>query len=348
MVFDHTSNMTLSPSVQLHNWVETAPHLGTGPDAWLRIPETLRVSLNDSARQRAFHTAGCELRFRLRSPGFRIRVRACEVGAPQHGGGLAQVLFGDYSHTYFPVGLDPVDIEITTPDLDVLEASARNPLFHPRLVRVLWPTHSAICECTLDGDFAPPEPGDIPTRRILHYGSSITQGSGSLTSRESWAGQCARQLRADLINLGFGGGCHCEPEMTDYLCARNDFDLAVIETGINMGGLDQDLAHERVEHLMRSFTAAHPDKPVFFVGVFPCAEDLRTNYTGAMQGFRDLVQRVVHDIDSPHVHYLQGNQAMDPDTGLTTDLVHPSPAGMIQIGRWASDQILERIPLLRK
>ncbi|MDA3874708.1 MAG: GDSL-type esterase/lipase family protein [Kiritimatiellae bacterium] len=335
--------MNLPSSIQLHNLVETAPHLGTGPEAWLRIPDNLRRCLNEKARQRAFHTSGCELRFRLCSPTFRIRIRTCDIGATQFGGGLAQVLFGDFSHSYFPVGEDPVDIEITGPDLNVLESSARNPLFHPRLVRLLLPTHAAICELALDGDFAPPEAGDIPSRRVLHYGSSITQGAGSLTSRGTWAAQCALHLRADLINLGFGGGCHCEPEMTDYLCARDDFDLAVIETGINMAGLDQTLAHERVEHLIRSFTKAHPDTPVFFLGVFPCAEDLRTGYTGAMQGFRDLVQRVVREIDSPRVHYLPGNLAMDPDTGLTTDLVHPSPAGMIQIGRWVSDRILERL-----
>lgn len=340
--------ITLPTAVHLHNIVGTAPLSENGRELWLRIPETVRGCLNDNARQRAFYTAGCELRFRPLSPGFRIRIRACDVGAPQHGGGLAQVLFGDFSHIYFPVGFEPFEIDITAPDLDVLEASARTPLFHPRLARLLLPSHSAISELSLEGDFAPPEPGDVPARRVLHYGSSITQGAGSLTSRETWAAQCASRLRADLINLGFGGGCHCEPEMTDYLCSRDDFDLAVIETGINMGGLDRNLAHERVDHLIRRFTAAHPNKPVFFVGVFPCADDLRTNYTGAMQGFRDLVQRVVGGIDSPHVHYLPGNRAMDPDTGLTSDLVHPSPAGMTQIGRWVSDQILARLPSWRR
>lgn len=158
----------LPKAIQLHNLVETAPFLGTGPDTLLRIPEALRVHLNDSAKHRAFHSAGCELRFRLNSPAFKIHIETCDVGATQHGGGLAQILFGDFSHCYFPVGMGTTAFECTAPALENLQNVSDSPFFDPRLVRVLLPTHTAICDIKMEGAFGSPEPGDIPAKRVLH------------------------------------------------------------------------------------------------------------------------------------------------------------------------------------
>ncbi len=335
--------LSLPEEIQLHNIVETAPYLGKGPETFLRLPENVRVHLNDNAKQRAFHSSGCELRFRLKSPSCKISIKTCDIGGMGHGGGLAQILFGDFSHGYFPVILGENEFEFTAPQHDNLSKVSEQPLFDPALVRILLPTHAAICGIEMDGSFAAPEPGDVPERRALHYGSSITHGSGSLTSRETWAGISATNQNADLINLGLGGGCHCEPEMTDYLCGRNDFDYAVIETGINMLGLDPDIADKNIGNLIQKFTTAHADKPVFFVGVFPCHNDVQNNDQGRAQEIRDFVENEVKALNNPNAHFIDGKQALDPRTGLTTDLTHPSPAGMIQIGNFISAEIKKRL-----
>ena len=335
--------LNLPENILLHNFVGTAPFLGTGPDTLLRIPESLRVNLNDNAKERAFHSSGGELRFRLHSPTFTLKIESCSVGATQFGGGLAQILFGDFSHNYFPVTKGTTTWECTAPAYENLGNVSSQPIFHPEMVRILLPTHAAVCGIELEGEFSALQSGDIPARRVLHYGSSITQGAGSLTSRESWAGICARNLNADLINLGFGGGCHCEPEMTDYLCQRTDFDFAVIETGINMLGLDHEMADANIRNLIQKLSEAHADKPVFFVGVFPCQNDVQNDFAGRAQHFRDLVEAEVTALNKPNLHFIDGKQALDPRTGLTTDLTHPSPAGMIQIGEFISRAIERRL-----
>ncbi len=326
--------MKIPKLVSTHNIAELVTHPDSGETVISRIPESLRVSLNDNAKQRALNSSGCELRFRLNSPSAKIRIRACEVLASHHGGGLAQVLFGDFSHTYFPVTTHtPVEYQLDAPDYEILEqAAGDNARFSPRLVRLLLPTHASICEIEIDGDITPPAEVDVPTKRILNYGSSITHGSGALSSRESWAGRCAHILGYDLINLGFGGGCHCEPEMADYLCQRNDFDTAILETGINMLGLEPNLTNERIEALIRKFSAAHPEKPVFCLGVFPCREDSVNNFHGRAQEIRELVKGVVADIASPNLHFIDGRQLLTHATGMTSDLTHPSQAGMNEIG----------------
>jgi hypothetical protein len=329
----------LPENTATHNITEIVAHPESGLPVINRIPESLRIQLNPNARQRALHSIGCEIRFRLNSPTATLRIRACETGAPHHGGGMAQILFGDFSHTYFPVGQTTSTIEVTAPDYDLLEKASPAPLFSPRLMRILLPTHSSITQLEIDGVVSPPEVGDLSAKRMLNYGSSITQGSGGLTSRESWAGRCAHLLRHDLINLGFGGGCHCEPEMTDYLCHRNDFDIAILETGINMLGMEPKEANQRIVHLIRSFQKTHADKPTFCLGVFPCNEDVKNGFAGRAREIHQLVEQTVREIDSPQLHFIDGSKALDHPFDMTTDLTHPSPAGMISIGEYVAKQI---------
>ena len=331
------------PNTTVHNVAAMVPHPGTGDPVFSRIPEALRVTLNNDARQRALHTAGCEIRFRMvGTAGATCRLRAVEVGGQHHGGGLAQVLYGDFSYTYVPIHPDQdTVIDLPLLEMDALVKASRGGSFDPHLVRIALPTHSAITGLTIEGDVAPPEPGDTPGTRMLAYGSSITQGSGSLTCRESWAGRCALLLQTDLINMGFGGGCHCEPDMTDYLVGRTDWDVAVLETGINMLGLDRDLADERITHLIRTFATAHPDKWIFCLGVFPCHNDIETQYRGRAQDLRELVMDTVDDIASPRLVFIDGVDALAPAFDLTVDLTHPSPAGMISIAESVSIRLSE-------
>lgn len=325
--------MKLPGSVRFHNIEDFMEHSVTGDAFISRIPGSLREQLNANARHRSLNTSGCEIRFRLTGPTVRFRLRACEVLSTHYGPSQAQVLFGDFSHTYFHVDEAVAEIEIAVPDYDgLMKAHGERSLFHPRLVRLLLPPHTTISELAIEGDVAPPEPGDVPAKRVLNYGSSITQGVGVATSRETWAARCAHALGFDCINLGFGSGCHCEPAMTDYLCQRDDFDCAILETGINMLQFDPSVADERIEALIRRLSAAHPDKPIFCLGVFPCRDDIASNWSGRAAAIRKLVRETVERVGAPNLHFIEGGKALDHRTDLTADLVHPSPIGMTGLG----------------
>ncbi len=78
------------PNILLHNVAVQFPHQRTGEPVFSRIPALLRSALNANAQERAMQSAGCELRFRLAGQRATLRLRAAEVGAREHGGGLAQ------------------------------------------------------------------------------------------------------------------------------------------------------------------------------------------------------------------------------------------------------------------
>lgn len=329
------------PSLQdhLHNIIERIPHPETGEPVFSRFPKTLWEVLGPVARKRMLHGAGCELRFRLGGPKAMLRFRATEVDGVRHGGNMAQILMGDFSSTYFRVDTNCSTIEIAPPNHDLLPAAAVNRTFSPELVRVLFPTYAAIAEVSLEGDILPPEPGDVPGRRLLAYGSSITQGAGGLSSRESWVGMTAHRLGMDLLNLGLGGSCRCEPEVADYLAGRRDWDVATLEIGVNMLNLDEPTANRRVVDLITRVASAHKDKWIFCLGVFPCADDITMGWGGRARAIHELVRQTVSRLALPKLCFLDGAAALRPALDMTVDLTHPSPAGMISIGKWAADGI---------
>lgn len=332
--------MNLPQAIATHNIDDNILHPKVDKIVLSRIPDHLRLKLNEMAQLRALNSAGCELRFRLNGPDLRIQFDADNVVARHHGGGLSQILFGDFSHTYLHQTEGTIEYSLEAPDFEKLESATHaESLFNPRVVRLLLPTHACVSNIVIEGAIAPLEPNDLPQKRILNYGSSITQGSGALSSRETWAAICAHRLGADLINLGFGGSCHCEPEMADYLCQRDDFDYMILETGINMLSMDPEIADERISALIHKVAKAHPEKPIFCLGVFPCRNDIEHKYKGRAQAIRELVETTVREISSSNLHFIQGARAVTHPTGMTADLTHPAQAGMIEIGNYVSSQI---------
>jgi lysophospholipase L1-like esterase len=197
----------------------------------------------------------------------------------------------------------------------------------------------------IEGECRPPEPGMAPARRWLAYGSSITHGNQCIHPSGSYAMRAAQRAGADLINMGFGGGAHLEPEMADYIASRDDWDLATLEMGINILGLGvAEFAH-RVEYFINTIAAAHPSKPVFGIDIFTSNEDF--SGTGNTAAFRRTVRRLVRESGKANLFYLSGRHLLTTADGLTSDLVHPSPHGMEEIAERLARAVSGRLAALR-
>jgi hypothetical protein len=75
----------------------------------------------------------------------------------------------------------------------------------------------------VEGEIAPPRPGQIPAISYLAYGSSITHGSYALRTGETYPARVGRALGVNVINLGFGAAAYLEPEMAQWIASRNDW-----------------------------------------------------------------------------------------------------------------------------
>lgn len=82
--------------------------------------------------------------------------------------------------------------------------------FDPKLVRVVLLWRPPVEVIDIQGDISSPNNHQTPDITYLAYGSSITHGNNSISPTGMFAHRTATALGVDLINLGLGGGAHCE------------------------------------------------------------------------------------------------------------------------------------------
>lgn len=204
-----------------------------------------------------------------------------------------------------------------------------------------------------------------PTRRWIHYGSSISHSMEADTPTGVWPAVAARAAEVDLYNLGISGQCHL-----DQFAARTirdlPADLISLKLGINV--VTADTMRERtfvpaVHGLLDTIRDGHPDAPIIVISpiICPPAEthpgptvpdtDRRFGVVerpealsfGALTlvRIRELLELIVanrREHGDENLHYLHGYELFGPaDIADLPDDLHPNAAGYIRMGeRFAS------------
>ena len=294
-----------------------------------RVPLSLRRKLNDSARANALQGTGCEIRFNLLSDSATVTLQM------QERQGIAEVYHGPFMHSWHVIETRPTQIPIGPAGraavLDSMYEQEGLP-FDPRLARVRLPWRPPVRIIDIEGKVSPPRPDQTPGKKYLCYGSSISHGNMSVRPSSMYTMRTSQLLGADLINLGFGGGAHLEREMADYIAARDDWDFATLELGINVLGIDVEEFASRVDYFVARIARAHRKKWIFCIDLFTFYEDYQE---GAKKGraFRRVVRDAVKRLSLPRLVHLDGRKLLTDPSGLSTDLVHPSPIGMEEIAQ---------------
>ena len=202
----------------------------------------------------------------------------------------------------------------------------------------------------------PPE----PTRRWVHYGSSISHSETADSPTGVWPAVTARAAGVDLYNLGITGQCHL-----DQFAARTIRDLPAdiisLKLGINI--LSTDTMRERtfvpaVHGLLDTIRDGHPDAPIMVIspiicppaethpgptvpdtdGRFSVVERPEALSLGALTlvRIRELLELIVanrREHGDENLHYLHGYELFGPqDIADLPDDLHPNAAGYIRMG----------------
>jgi hypothetical protein len=315
----------------------------TSEGLWFsRIPDTLRRTLNALAQFTSLQTTGAEVRAVL-DPGATLNVSLTSPFGPA----IAEVYQGDAFVSWHVVGKDPTTIPLCRPDDVSRLERARDTLggiFDPAVTRLLLPAQPLVRLLGIQGESArPPAPDAVRAPRWLSYGSSITHGSQSVHPSGTYAARAAHRLGVDLLNLGLSGGAHLEPGMADYIASRADWDFATFEMGINILSLDPSEFARRVARFIETVASARPDKHIFCIDLFTNHDDVSGGATKTA-AFRRIVKQCVAVSGRSHVRHLNGRRLLMAPGGLTTDLVHPSPQGMEDMGERLARALARHIP----
>lgn len=326
--------------VELHNVAEVIPAPLEEGVHLSRIPGSVRAAVNRRARSRALWNAGCEVRFVTDAPVVELLLGVDETTPREGFPPLVEVYRGTYAQGCHAVGAGIARIRCaqTVNPLLLRRAAGAAPTFSPDVWRVLLPHLGRVRLMGVDafgGQTRPPAPSQLPRKRWLAYGSSITQGASALTPTGTYLARAARALGMDALNLGFGTGAHCDAALAEYIATRDDWDLATLELGINMFGafcLEEFAAGTRA--FVRTIAQAHPEKPVVCLTMFLVGDDItgaQNEYGNTLPEFRQAVRDVVALLRLPNLHLIEGTDLLGDPSLLTTDLVHPSDAGMERI-----------------
>lgn len=319
-------------NLDFHN-VASLTEDGAGGYVMHRFPLEVEEALSDGGKRANKDNTGVELRFKLISNSVKLKLR---LDAPTTSATNVYIYRGGIVGKWQEcetsiVGGDTKELVISKePNIDMLWKITNSASFgfSPEVVRVVL-NPSSIRFVSIEGELTPPQDGDLPSRTYLAYGSSITHGSTSLTMPHSYVSQIGEHFRVDTINLGYAGNARLEPAVADEIAAmgaRGEWDFASLCMGINILNIECADFEERVKNMIKTVAEANPEKHIFCISPFYCNEDMRGS--SKPSEFREIVERVARDYNSPYVHYVCGADILDGPWGLSGDLVHPSPLGV--------------------
>jgi len=331
-------------NVELHNVADIKTISDHGGIRLQRVPENVRLKLNQGAQMRMLQPDNAEIRFL--SDGEVTPITLSSEGQTD-----VTLFYGVFDgRQRFVVTKKPITINIPLPSLQLRELDSQywsNLAFSPRVFRLILGgrRRDPLIFHKIEGEnIRPPEPSDLPKLRLLTYGTSITHGFDAEGPHLTYVAQTAWHLGADLINLGVGGSAHCEPELSDYIAERKDWDIASLALSVNMQGFSMNEFYKRVSYMVKTVAGQNPNKPVACITLYPYFRDFGFNdanaqYGGTPEQYRQALRDAVAEYPNKNAHLFEGTQILTNIGGLTHDLIHPGDNGMIEMGRNLAEKL---------
>jgi hypothetical protein len=338
-------------SVHLFNVGSVEPVAGLGDGCLMRIPASVRNSLNPRAKLKAMDPVGCEVRFVTDAPSVEVHLSSSALSDfPQP---RIRIFRGNL-HCH-DVPLNPgthQTIRIHSPSafLSVQKKALNKGGFSSDVWRLAADRGGVLCLHGVDAfgrEIRPPRSSELPKIDWLAYGSSITN-----SSLDGYPHIAARLLNISVQNKGLGGSCHYEPQLIDWMAEGCNWNFATLEIGVNMrSGYTQEEFTARIRHALERF--ADTGRPVVAITVFPncrtqgIALDTRDLSAVRESEFNAIVKKEVDRLKIRNLHFVEGKRILSDFSALSGDLLHPSGYGHVLMGMNLARILRRIIPDLR-
>lgn len=336
----------LYKGVELYNVRELLPLEGPTRFGMSRVANHIRLQLSEFGQRMALNGSGSEIRFNLEGSEARITLLRDPDYPVKYG--IVQRYNGNFQghQTIGPLFVgqnEPGELVIPRLPDDAMQhlthmSKEQHLPFDPNLVRILLPQDVPTFLIDIRGEVSPPRPEQIPARKYLTYGSSITNGGDVPLPTQSYAMRTACLLDVDLVNLGFSGSAQLEEGLADYLADQVEWDFASLELGVNVLDWSTEKFAQKVDYFVSKIAESHPDRWIFCIDIFTSGADFRRENKKADE-FREVVREKVASLNLPRLVHLPGRELLTRADGLTTDLTHPSAIGMEEIAQNLSRHI---------
>ncbi len=302
-----------------------------------RLPKKPKYKLREPLEIMANDSTGAQVKFRTDSS--RIAVKAevyekpvsyhmtslCRQGFDHYAGETGEMLYAGTSR--FETGKVKYEsILIGYPEPVMRSSTIFMPLYGG--VKKLWIGLDAGAE------ILPPEPFE-DNRKIIFYGTSITQGGCASRPGMAYSNIISRNLNYECVNLGFSGNGKGDPEMARLISEIPDPGLIVLDYEANCSAY-KDYSRTLPEFI-RIIREKRPDTPILVVSMLRFAADNFKITTARRIKNRNFTKKLVAGLAATgdnNIYFQDGAKLMGRDFHeCFVDGVHPTDLGFVQMAK---------------
>ena len=300
-----------------------------------RYPRNIRESLRLNARVVAGESTGCEIRF-VNEDKQKIHISIGAIGAD----GEISIFKGDYfyGHRKIIAGqMNTIILEeperFSLVNYEVLNNTSSN--FSSNLWRIVFGRGRIVFYDVENFGFSirQPHKSEVPQKKWLAYGSSITHGSNSIVNSCCYVSHCAKLLGVDVTNRGMAGTCFVENEIADYFANQIEWDFATLELGVNVcRSYTLEEFKSKVVYMVDKLKSTN--KPFALISIFPnhITHTIHEQNKFILDNERKFNEILIKIGEKENVSVIDGASIMSDFSYLCVDLLHPSPYGHARMG----------------
>lgn len=281
-------------------------------------------------------TAGGQIRFKTNSAKLAIRVNLFDAADMYHMPATGQCGFDCY------LGEPGHQRYYSTTKFDHREKRYEYLMYDfelPKIQNVTlnFPLYQGVEEVFIGVDpeaqiFAPTSLGN--DRKVIFYGSSITQGGCASRPGMAFTNILSRHLNCECVNLGFSGNGHGEPEVAKVMseivkpaCYVLDYEANSAKNG---------LLQKTLVEFIRILRKVHPKVPILVVSKIKFSkenflkEDLDIRLK--LKEFQFETVKTLRDEGDKNIFFYDGSELLGSNSDeCTVDGVHPSDLGFMRM-----------------
>ncbi|MEX2606739.1 MAG: SGNH/GDSL hydrolase family protein [Kiritimatiellia bacterium] len=301
-----------------------------------RLPVAPRLPIPEAVDILANCTAGGQIAFQTDSSQVAVRVELAGPANMNHMPATGQCGVDLYVglpgsqrfHTVSMIGAGVTHYEVLLfehPESDIRQFTLNFPLYMGvKSIQIGLIPESGISSPSPWGD----------TKKIVVYGTSITQGGCASRPGMAYTNILTRALNMEVVNLGFSGNGRGEPELIELMADVPEPRLLVLDYEANSSGKLATTLPVAMGILRRR----HPRVPIVIISRIAFAKI--ASHEEAMQAHiesRDMQVRLVADLKKAGdrcIHFIDGNNFLGPDFDeCTVDGIHPTDLGFMRMAR---------------
>ncbi|MBQ4122043.1 MAG: hypothetical protein IJD35_08510 [Clostridia bacterium] len=291
-----------------------------------RMPEVFSQPVSRNVHNLSRNTAGGRLRFRTDSSCVVIHAKMPHIGKMSHFALCGSAGFDLYINNEYRASCLP-PFSITDGYQGVMELGSRQ----MREITLHFPLYSDVTELYIGLDDTAALEAPTPyqaKKKMVFYGSSITQGGCASRPGTAYPTLVARHFDSDFINLGFTGNAKGEPAMAEYI---KTLPMSVFIYDYDHNAPSVEHLENTHENMFKIIREANPNLPIVMLSrprYFPTEEEkerlaiIRQTYENALAN------------GDKNVYFIDGKTLMQfcQNEG-TVDGCHPTDLGFYSMAQ---------------